>query len=211
MIRCLIADDHAIVRQGLRHILAEHADMAEPGMAADAHETLDLVRTESWDVVVLDISMPGASGPDVLRQILTLRPSLPVLILSAHAEDQFAVRMLQAGAAGYLNKQSAVDELVEAIRHVVLGRRYVSRTLAEKLAESLDPKRAGRAPHELLSDREFQVLRLIGAGRTASEIAAQLHISVKTVSTYRSRLLEKMGMRTNAELTHYAVHAGLTD
>jgi DNA-binding NarL/FixJ family response regulator len=211
MIRCLIADDHAIVRRGLRHLLKEQTDFAEPGEAGNAREVVERVRNESWDMVILDITMPGGSGLDVLREIKQLRPELPVLILSAHPEDQFAVRMLQAGASGYLNKESATEELIVAVRRVLQGRRYVSANLAEQLAAALDRGAPGRPPHEALSHREFQVLRLIGSGKTVSAIASDLNLSVKTVSTYRTRILEKMNMKTNAELTVYAVRNGLVD
>lgn len=205
MIRCLIADDHAIVRRGLRHLLEEQPDMAHPGEAADAAQVLERIRAEKWDVLILDVNMPGATGLDLLQRVRRERPDLPILILSAHPEDQFAVRMLQAGAGGYLSKQGAAEELIVAVRRVLQGRKYVSAELAEQLAAALDSKTPGRPQHEALSDREFQVLRRIGAGRTVSEIADELHLSVKTVSTYRARVLKKMGLRTNAELTLYAV------
>jgi DNA-binding NarL/FixJ family response regulator len=209
MIRCLIADDHPIIRSGLRGLIQLHSDMAEPGEAATAAETLDMVRTSTWDLVILDINLPDASGIDVLRRIRHLRPDLPVLMLSAHAEEQFAMRSLRAGASGYLSKQLAAEELIVAIRRVLSGRRYVSDALAEQLAAALDPAATDREPHETLSDREFQVLRLIGGGRTVSEIAESLHLSVKTVSTYRARLLEKLSLTTTAQLAAYAIRAGL--
>jgi DNA-binding NarL/FixJ family response regulator len=211
MIRCLIADDHPIIRSGLRGLIQQHSDMAEPGEATTAAETLDLVRTSTWDLVILDINLPDASGIDVLRRIRHLRPDLPVLVLSAHAEEQFAVRSLRAGASGYLNKQSAADELIIAIRRVLAGRRYVSAALAERLAAALDATATEREPHEALSDREFEVLRLIGVGRAVSEIAESLHLSVKTVSTYRARILEKLSLKSTAELAAYAIRAGLVD
>jgi DNA-binding NarL/FixJ family response regulator len=211
MIRCLIADDHPIIRSGLRGLIQQHSDMAEPGEATTAAETLDLVRTSTWDLVILDINLPDASGIDVLRRIRHLRPDLPVLVLSAHAEEQFAVRSLRAGASGYLNKQSAADELIIAIRRVLAGRRYVSAALAERLAAALDATATEREPHDALSDREFEVLRLIGVGRAVSEIAESLHLSVKTVSTYRARILEKLSLKSTAELAAYAIRAGLVD
>jgi DNA-binding NarL/FixJ family response regulator len=211
MIRCLIADDHPIIRSGLRGLIQQHSDMAEPGEATTAAETLDLVRTSTWDLVILDINLPDASGIDVLRRIRHLRPDLPVLVLSAHAEEQFAVRSLRAGASGYLNKQSAADELIIAIRRVLAGRRYVSVALAERLAAALDATATEREPHDALSDREFEVLRLIGVGRAVSEIAESLHLSVKTVSTYRARILEKLSLKSTAELAAYAIRAGLVD
>jgi DNA-binding NarL/FixJ family response regulator len=210
MIRVAIADDHAVVRQGLRHIIAETADLSLVGEAATGTEALDLARRAECDVLVLDMSMPGPGGLDILREVRALRPSLAILILSMYPEEQFAVRLLKSGADGYLNKESAPDELVTAIRKVATGGKYVSAALAEKLA--LDLQTGGNAlPHEALSDREFQVLRLIAAGRTASEIAAQLSLSVKTVSTYRSRLLTKMNMSTNADLMRYALDHGLVE
>jgi len=211
MIRCLIADDHPIVRSGLRGLIQQHSDMAEPAEATTGAEALEMVRTGTWDLVILDINFPDASGIDVLRRIRHLRPDLPVLMLSAHAEEQFAMRSLRAGASGYLNKQSAADELIVAIRRVLAGRRYVSGALAERLAAALDPTATEREPLETLSDREFQVLRLMGVGRTVSEIAESLHLSVKTVSTYRTRLLEKLSLKTTAQLAAFAIRAGLVD
>jgi DNA-binding NarL/FixJ family response regulator len=210
MIRALIADDHAVVRQGLKQILGDTPEMVVAGEATNGQEVLDRVRAETWDVVVLDISMPDRSGLDVLKQLRSERPKLPVLVLSMHSEDQYAVRVLKAGASGYLTKDSAPDELVKAIRKVVSGGRYVSSFLAEKLAFEIgtDPS---RLPHETLSDREFQVLRLIAAGESVTEIAAELYLSVKTVSTYRARLLQKMNLTTNAELIHYAMQNHLID
>lgn len=211
MIRCLVVDDHPIVRQGLVALIGAQADMAPPGEAATAADTVELMRTRPWDLVILDINLPDGSGLDVLRRIRRERPDLPVLVLSAHAEEQFAVRTLRAGASGYLNKQLAADELIVAIRRVLAGRRYVSAALAERLAASLDPAAPDREPHETLSDREFQVLRLLGAGNAVSDIAAQLHLSVKTVSTYRARLLEKLGLESTAELVAYAIRNGLVE
>jgi two-component system invasion response regulator UvrY len=204
MIRTLIADDHAVVRQGLRQILQDTTDMQVTGEAASGPETLDRVRDDSYDVVVLDITMPGRSGFDVLKELRVERPGLPVLVLSMHPEEQFAVRLLKAGAAGYLNKESAPEELVKAIRKVVAGGRYVSPTLAEKLAFEIDAG-SDRLAHETLSDREFQVMRMMASGRTVKEIAAELALSVKTISTYRARILTKMNLHTNAELIHYAI------
>ena len=204
MIRTLIADDHAVVRQGLRQILQDTTDMQVTGEAASGPETLDRVRDDSYDVVVLDITMPGRSGFDVLKELRVERPELPVLVLSMHPEEQFAVRLLKAGAAGYLNKESAPEELVKAIRKVVAGGRYVSPTLAEKLAFEIDAG-SDRLAHETLSDREFQVMRMMASGKTVKEIAAELALSVKTISTYRARILTKMNLHTNAELIHYAI------
>jgi len=210
MIRVLIADDHVVVRQGLKQILGDTPEMLVAGEAATGQQVLDRVRAESWDVVVLDISMPGHSGLDVLKQIRSERPRLPVLVLSMYSEDQYAMRVLKAGASGYLTKESAADELVKAIRKVVSGGRYVSPLLAEKLAFEIGADSV-KLPHETLSDREFQVLRLIAAGKPVKEIAVELSLSVKTVSTYRARLLDKMNLGTNAELIHYAIQNHLID
>ena len=208
--RILLADDHAVVRRGLKQILEAEFKRAAFGEARNAQEALDLLGKEQWDIVVLDITMPGRSGLEVLRESKKLLPRLPVLVLSIHPENQFAVRVLKLGAAGYMTKDSAAEELVEAVKKVLAGGRYVSRSLAETLATNLssDPV---RPPQELLSEREFQVLRLIASGRIASEIAGELALSVKTISTYRSRILEKMGLRNNAELMHYAMEHQLVE
>lgn len=206
----LIADDHAVVRQGLKQILSEQPDMQVLGEAGSIPELLDHIRKQRWDIVVLDISMPGRGGLDGLKELKQEQPKLPVLILSIHPEDQFAVRALKAGASGYLTKDSAPEELVQAIRKVLTGRKYISPELAEKLATDLE-KDTGRPLHETLSDREFQILRLIASGKSATEIAQKLSLSVKTVSTYRARILEKMNMKTNAELMHYAIKYQLVD
>jgi two-component system invasion response regulator UvrY len=210
MIRILIADDHPIVRAGLKQVMADAPDMAVADEAADGHEVLAKVRQGQFDVVLLDLSIPGLSGLDVLKQLKSEKPNLRVLILSVHPEDQYAVRVLRAGAWGYVTKASAPAQLIAAIRRVHEGRRYVSAALAERLAEQLEPG-AATMPHESLSDREYQVLCLLASGKTATEIADALALSVKTVSTYRSRILEKMGMRSNAELTHYAIQNRLVD
>jgi len=204
MIRVLIADDHVVVRQGLKQILGDTPELLVAGEAINGQEVLDKVRAEAWDVVVLDISMPDHSGLDILKQLKAEQPKLPVLVLSMHPEDRYAMRVLKAGASGYLAKDSAADELVKAIRKVVSGGRYVSPFLAEKMAFEIGAD-ASKLPHEALSDREFQVLRLIADGKSVTEIAAELSLSVKTVSTYRARLLEKMNLGTNAELIHYAI------
>jgi len=206
----LIADDHAIVRRGLKQILAETSDIVVAGEAADGREVLSKLSAADWDVLVLDINMPGRSGLDILRDIKLLRPRLPVLILSVHAEEQMATRMLKAGAAGYLNKESAPEELVTAIRKVLSGGKYVSATQAERMISDLTTG-TGKLPHELLSDREYEILCLIASGKTPSQIARQLSLSVKTVSTYRTRLLEKMNLETSAQLTHYAIKNGLVN
>ena len=208
--RVLIADDHAVFRRGLRETLAEFFFKVTFGEAKTAQETVELVRRHAWDVVILDISMPGKSGLDVLDELRRLRPRLPILLLSMHPEEQFARRALKTGAAGYLTKESVPEELKEAVRKVVAGGRYVSATLAEKLA--VDLREGADTPlHELLSDREFQVLRMIASGKSVKDIAEELSLSVKTVSTYRARILEKSGMKTNAELIRYALQSQLVD
>lgn len=210
MIKILIADDHAIVRRGLKQILTETPDMIVAGEAHNGQDLLEKMRSDQWDVVVLDISMPGRGGLDILKQLKSERPKLPVLMLTIHPEDQYAVRVLRAGASGYLTKESAPDHLVEAIRKVARGGKYISPHLAERLAFNLESI-SERPPHEALSDREFQVLRLIASGKTVKEVGEELSLSVKTISTYRTRILEKMRMKNNAELTHYAIQQKLVD
>ena len=210
MLKILIADDHAIVRQGLKQIVAETRDMVVAGEASNGQELFNKLKEDDYDVIVLDITMPGRSGMDVLRQLRSERPRLPVLILSVHSEEQYALRALRAGASGYLTKESAPDELVVAIRKVSLGGKYISSSLAEKLAFELEVGRE-QAPHETLSDREYQVMCRIASGKTVMEIAQELSLSEKTISTYRSRILEKMNMKNNAELTYYAIKNGLVD
>lgn len=196
------------MRQGLKLILADHFKRALFGEARNAQEAFARVAKENWDVVVLDITMPGRSGLEVLRELKRLRPKMPVLVLSMHPEDQFAVRMLKTGAAGYLTKESAGEELVGAIERVVRGGRYISSSLAERMASYLNID-VHKAPHERLSNREFLVLRMIASGKAVSQIAKELSLSVKTISTYRARVLEKMDMKNNSELTHYAVQKSL--
>ena len=208
--RILIADDHAVVRRGLKTILTEEFPHAAFGEAADTAGTLRQLRNDHWDVVVLDITMPGRGGIDVLGQIKQLKPRLPVLVLSMHPEDQYGIRVLQAGAAGYLTKEAAPKELVGAVRKVLSGEKYVSETLAQRLAFRLEPGRE-TPPHEALSDREYQVMHMIASGKTVTQIAEELSLSVKTVSTYRARVLDKMQMKTNSELTRYAFEMGLVD
>jgi DNA-binding NarL/FixJ family response regulator len=209
MIKVLIADDHAIVRSGLKQILDETSgEIQVQGEAANGREVLEKIHAQDWDVLVLDITMPGRSGLDILKDIRQLKPKLPILILSMHAEEQFATRMLKAGASGYLNKESAPEELVKAIRKVYGGGKYVSPAQAERMVSELTSD-TGKAPHELLSDREYEILCLIASGKTATQIAKQLCLSVKTVSTYRTRILDKMKLETNAQLTHYAIKGGL--
>lgn len=208
--RVLIADDHAVFRRGLRETLAEAFSRVTFGEAKTAQETLEHVRRLEWDVVILDISMPGKSGLDILDELKRSRPRLPILLLSMHPEEQFARRALKAGAAGYLTKESVPEELKEAVKKVAAGGRYVSATLAEKLA--VDLREGADTPiHELLSAREFQVLRMIASGKSVKEIAEEISLSVKTVSTYRARILEKTGMKTNAELIRYALQTQLVD
>ena len=204
--RILLVDDHAVVRSGIRTILEDHLESVEVTEAANGEAALEQLGSGPPDVVVLDLSMPGRSGIDLLAEIKHRHPKLPVLILSFHAEEHFAVRALRAGAAGYLAKSAAPEELVAAVTKVCRGGRYVTEGVAERLAAGLD--NAG-ALHDSLSDREFDVLRGLASGQSVSDLAAQLHLSVKTISTYRSRLLEKMGMASNAELTRYAIQNGL--
>lgn len=210
MLKILIADDHPVVRRGLKQIIADTPDMVVGDEATNGWEVLSKARAGDCDVVLLDIAMPGKDGLDVLTQLKYEKPRLPILMLSTYPEEQFAIRALRAGASGYLTKDSAPDELVGAIRKVSAGGKYVSPSLAEKLA--LDLQRSGKQlPHETLSDQEYRVMCLIASGKTVSEIARELSLSVKTISTYRSRLLKKMGMRSNAELTHYAMSRRLVD
>jgi DNA-binding NarL/FixJ family response regulator len=206
--RFLIVDDHAVVRRGLAEILRDAFSGVEIGEAGTARDGIAALKGGAWDAVILDVTLPDRSGLDALKEMRELAPRTPVLVLSVHVEEHFAVRALKAGAAGYLNKESAPSELVSAVRRVRAGGKYVSEALGEKLAAALVSGSPG-APHEALSDREFEVLRLIASGKTPTEIAGRLHLSVKTVSTYRARILEKTGMRTNAELTHYAISRGL--
>lgn len=210
MIRILIADDHAIIRQGLKQILDESGEMSVAAEAANGGEALHKLREGEYDVVLLDISMPGKSGIEVLKQIKEERPKLPVLILSIYPEDQYAVRLLKAGAAGYLTKESAPEELVKAVRRVAAGKKHISPAVAEMLADGIGSE-ASQAPHEILSDREYQIFLLLAQAKTVSEIADKLALSVKTVSTYRHRILEKMHLRNNAELMHYAIGKHLAE
>ena len=212
MIRILIADDHAIVRQGLIQILAEESDMAVFGEAANASETIKNIHEQNWDIVILDITLPDRSGLDVLMELKNIRPRLPVLILSMHPEEQFAVRALKAGAAGYVTKESVPEELVKAIRKVLEGGKYVSPNLAEKLAVDLELKdESKRSLHETLSPREYQVMCMITSGKRIKDIAEELYLSVKTISTHRTRILEKMKMKNNVELTRYVLKNRIVD
>jgi two-component system invasion response regulator UvrY len=206
--KILIADDHEVVRRGLKDILADEFPKLEVGNSRDARETLEAVRKHAWDVVLLDINMPGRSGLDVLQELKTLRPKLPVVVLSAYAEQDYAMRAFKLGAAGYVNKQSASDELLAALRKALAGGRYITPSLAERMAEVLTGE-SPTEPHELLSNRELQVLRLIASGKSIKEISVELSLSEKTVGTYRARLAEKMKLSTNVELTRYALRQGL--
>jgi len=210
MIRVLIADDHAVVRRGVRMVLEGTARIEVVAEAATGSEALDKARKEQIDVAVLDLSMPGPGGLEVLRQFKDEHPRLPVLILTMHPEDQYAVRAFRAGASGYLTKQSIPEELIKAVETVAAGRKYITPSVAEALASEVHHDTA-KLPHELLSDREYQVLLRIAAGKTVGEIAEELRLSPKTVSTYRSRILEKMEIKTSAELTHYAFQHKLVE
>ena len=203
-IRLLIGDDHAVVRKGMKQILAETKDIVVADEAGNGREVLEKVRKDDFDMVLLDISMPGRDGLEVLKELKSLRPKLPVLMLSMYPEEQYAVRSLRSGASGYLTKDSAPDELISAIRKVSSGGKYVSASLAEKLAHKLGAD-AEKPLHEALSDREYQVMCMIASGKAVKEIGEELSLSVKTVSTYRSRILNKMRLKGNAELTRYAI------
>jgi DNA-binding NarL/FixJ family response regulator len=208
MIRILIVDDHSIVREGMKQILAGIDNMQVAGEAANGVEALARVQKQSFDVVLLDISMPGRSGLDVLKELKNLQPHLPVLMLSMYPEEQYAVRALRSGASGYLTKESAPDELISAIRKVCGGGRYVSASLAENMALTFDRK-SEQSTHESLSDREYQIMCMIASGKAVKDVAQELSLSVKTISTYRTRILAKMNMKTNAEITRYALQNSL--
>jgi DNA-binding NarL/FixJ family response regulator len=210
VIRVLIADDHPVVRRGLKEILVHHLKDVVCGEAENAQQVLAEVRRHSWDLLILDITMPGRSGYDILGDLKQLQPKLPILVVSMHPEQQYAKRALTAGARGYLKKESAPEELIQAVSKLLTGSRYVSPTLAEQLARDLDAS-ADRPIHETLSAREFEVLVMIGLGKTVSQIAEELHLSGTTVSTYRARILEKMNLTTTAELIRYAVRNHLAD
>jgi two-component system invasion response regulator UvrY len=206
--KILIADDHAIVRRGLREILLDEYPSSLIGDASDAEELLKKVFEEEWDLIISDVSMPGRSGLDALKQIKQAFPKLPVLIMSIYSEDQYAVRAFRAGASGYFNKNSIHEELFQAIESVRKGKKYITPAVAEKLAEAIPIENTAQ-PHQLLSDREFEVFKLLASGKTVSEIAYQLSLSANTVSTYRSRILEKMNLHSNNELIRYALEEKL--
>jgi len=210
MIKILIVDDHSIVRQGMKQIITQVPGMAVAGEAATGQEALDLIRDGAYNIVVLDISLPGRDGLEVLKDIKRERQELPVLMLSMHSEEQYALRALRDGASGYITKGSAAEELVEAIRTIALGRKYITANIAEKLTQQLDTGYR-KAVHEKLSDREYQIMCMIAAGKTVKEIAVELCLSAKTVSTYRARVLDKMNIKINAEIIHYALKQGLVD
>jgi DNA-binding NarL/FixJ family response regulator len=208
MMKFLIADDHAIVRRGLGQILREEFPSAVVTEVTNSNEALDQSRKQVWDVILLDISMPGRNGIETLKQMRAEGIKAPILMLSMHSEEQYAVRVLKAGASGFLNKESATEELLLAVHKVLSGRKYITSSVAEKLAESVGGD-SNKSPHELLSDREMQVLQLIASGKTVSEIGEELSLSVNTISTYRTRILEKLGLNNNAEMTRYAIDNGL--
>ena len=204
MTRVLVADDHAIVREGLKRILEGQEDIEIAGEATNGHEVLERVREGGFDILMLDLSMPGKSGIELIKQVKDESPKLRVLVLTMHEEDQYAVRAIRAGASGYLTKESAPSQLVSAIRRLAEGRLYISPNVAEQLALDVQP-RGDEAPHKHLSDREFEVFQLLVSGRSVSDIAAQLHLSVKTVSTHKTRILQKMSAASVADLVRYAI------
>ncbi|MCF8108312.1 MAG: response regulator transcription factor [Desulfohalobiaceae bacterium] len=210
MIRILIVDDHAIVRKGLKQIVQGESDLQVTGEASSGGEVLGLLRKSEYDVLLLDIAMPGMNGLEILQSMKSGHPDLPVLMLSMHPEEHYAIRCIKAGAAGYLNKESAPDELIAAIRKVNRGGRYIGTELSEKMADALETG-SESDPHQMLSDREFTVMLLIAQGAKLRDIAREHLLSEKTVSTYRSRILRKMGLKSNAELTRYTLKHGLID
>lgn len=204
----LIADDHAIVRKGLAQLLREEFPDAQIQEASNSNQIIEKAREAIWDIILMDISMPGRNGLETLKQIRDMGIKAPVLVISMHPEEQYAVRVIKAGASGFLNKDSATDELIAAVHKVLLGKKYISATLAEKLAEGIDHS-SSKPAHELLSDRELQVLQLIASGKTVGDIADEISLSVNTISTYRARILEKLNLSNSAELTRYALDNGL--
>ncbi len=210
MIKILIADDHAVVRKGLKQIISEASDMVVTDEASTGQEALRKIWKNDFDVVILDISMPDMNGLDILKQIKNAKSDLPVLIFSVHSEERYALRFMRSGASGYLTKEKAPEELIEAIRKINLGKKYVASSLGEKLAFAIDADKM-ESPHEALSDREYQVMVMIAEGRTTKEISEELFLSAKTISTYRSRVLKKMNMKNNAEIIYYSIKKGLID
>ena len=210
MIRILIADDHGIVRQGLRQIVSECPDMKVMGEAASGQEALDLARKQDFDIAILDVTMPGGGGLEIIKELKAQKPGVKIIMLSMHSEEQYAIRSLRDGASAYLTKAGATDELVQAIRTVAGGKRYLTPSVAERLASYIEAD-SDRPPHERLSDRELQVLVFLGNGKSIGDIAQEVSLSAKTVSTYRTRILEKMGMKSNAQLIKYAVQHRLTE
>jgi two-component system, NarL family, invasion response regulator UvrY len=210
MIRILIADDHPLFREGLKHILAGCPDFTVAGEASNGQEVFEKVWKNEYDMVLLDIAMPGTPGLEVLKRLKNEKPKLPILVLSMYPEEQYAVRVIKAGASGYLTKQSASEELITAIRRISGGRKYITSSIAERLADDIEPA-AEKPLHDSLSDRELEVFRMIAAGKTTIQMAEGLFLSVKTISTYRSRILEKMQVKTNAELIHYAIKHNMFD
>ena len=210
MIKIFIADDHAIIREGLKQIVGETSDMIIAGEAGNGHEALEKIYKNNYDVILLDVSMPGTTGLEVLKQLKSEGFNLPVLILTMHPEEQYAIRALRAGASGYLTKESAPDELIKAIRKISVGKKYITPSLAEKLALNLRID-DGEPNHKTLSDREYEVMCMIASGKRVSEIAEEFFLSPKTISTYRTQILKKMGMRNNAEIIHYAIKNKLVE
>jgi len=207
MAKVLIVEDHPIFRRGLKEVLARDSQFRMIGEAADAREAWDQLRKERWDAVILDVNLPGKSGLELLTELKHQRPELPKLILSAYPEDQYAMRMLRAGASGYLTKDRTPEELIKALTKLLRGERYVSDSLADKLVSHLD--KPGKLPHEFLSDREYEVMKMIAAGKPPREIAGALHLSPRTVNTYRSRILQKLKLKNNAQLIHYTIEHNL--
>ena len=210
MVKVLIADDHPVVREGLKRIIQETPDVTVMDEAENGQEVIDKVRRNDYNAIIMDMVMPGMSGLDILKQLRSEKPKLPVLILSMYPDDQYAIRALRAGAAGYLTKNRAAKELIMAIRQVCSGKRYITAAVADKLASCLEAD-PSKVPHERLSDREYQVMQMIASGKTVKEIAETMFLSAPTISTYRSRILEKMRMKNNAEITYYAIKHGLVD
>ncbi len=211
MIKIVIADDHDIVRAGLKQIISDTRDMKVTGESGCAEQLIELIKKNEYDVVLLDLKMPGMNGLDAIKHIKALKPDLPVIVLSMHAEDQYAVRTIRAGASGYITKETASENLVAAIKKAVAGGRYISPALAESLADSIAWGGIDAPLHDNLTDREFQVMCMIASGKSVSEIASELFLSVKTISTYRQRLLTKMNMKNNSEITHYVIKNNLLE